>query len=157
LSALRPPWRPGGRNGEIRQEDAGQGSQSDAREKGRQASQRRLAQEGDEPQAGDRDRAVRGAARGRQGAPEPEPEVRREEVDEEVVSKEVDEEIECQKRFTEDEREKVVLAEIDGQEIDEAIETDEEVEREEIDEEVRVAEALVREEMTGATRREERR
>jgi hypothetical protein len=65
--------------------------------------------------------------------------------------------MECQKRFTEDEREKVVLAEIDGQEIDEAIETDEEVEREEIDEEVRVAEALVREEMTGATRRGERR
>ena len=41
--------------------------------------------------------------------------------------------------------------------MNEAIETDEEVEREEIDEEVRVAEALVREEMTGATRRGERR
>src|SRR6187402_3404838 len=57
-------------DGNVWQEGERQGREGDAREEARHAEERRLGQEGDEPQAGHRDRPV-GSARGRrQGAGE---------------------------------------------------------------------------------------
>ena len=50
-----------------------QGQARDARAQARNAAQRPLGQEGDEPQAGDRDRPVRGASRRREGAAQAQP------------------------------------------------------------------------------------
>jgi len=81
------------RHGEVREEGAGEGQEGHARAQGGQARKRRLAQKGEEPQAGDRDRSFRSAARRREGAAESEPlveEIGREDVvEEEVVGKEV--------------------------------------------------------------------
>ncbi len=60
----------GGTDGEIRRESEGEGGARDARAEARQAPLRALRQEGDEPQASDRDRPLRSAASGRQGAEE---------------------------------------------------------------------------------------
>src|SRR6476660_8292106 len=61
----------GGWNGrKVRQEGPQQGEEGDARAQARHAEERALRQEGEEPQAGDCDRVVRGAARRRQGAEE---------------------------------------------------------------------------------------
>jgi hypothetical protein len=57
---------------EVRKKGVQQGRARDARAQARDAEVRALGQEGDEPEAGDRDRPVGGEARGRQG-PEPGP------------------------------------------------------------------------------------
>src|SRR5256714_11925829 len=54
----------GGTNGAIRQEGSLQGEEGDAREKARHAEVGALGEEGQEPEAGDRDRAFRGSPRG---------------------------------------------------------------------------------------------
>src|SRR6187401_2169581 len=72
----------GAANGNVWQEGERQGREGDAREEARHAEERRLGQEGDEPQAGHRDRPVRSEEGRRQGAGE---EVRREEVDRQEV------------------------------------------------------------------------
>ena len=53
---------------EIRKEVAGQSGTRDARTKARETEERSIGQEGDESQAGDRHRTLRGATRRRQGA-----------------------------------------------------------------------------------------
>ena len=58
------------RHGEIWQEGIAEGQESAARAKTRHAEKRPVRQEGEEPQAGDCHRAVRGASRRRQGARE---------------------------------------------------------------------------------------
>jgi hypothetical protein len=52
---------------QVREEGVGEGREGDARAEARHAAQRRLGQEGGEPQAGHRDRIVRGAARRGEG------------------------------------------------------------------------------------------
>src|SRR3954447_1857067 len=66
----------------VREESTGQSREGDARTQTRHAEKRRLRQEGEEPQAGDRDRIVGSAPRGRQGAGE---EIVFEEVEREKV------------------------------------------------------------------------
>jgi hypothetical protein len=75
---------------EVRQEDSEEGRRGDARVQARQA-EKRVGQKGDEPQAGHRHRALRGAARRRQGAVE---EVELEEVVEEGLELEEVEQLE---------------------------------------------------------------
>src|SRR6185369_7299023 len=55
-------------HGQIRQEGSKQGRKDDARAQTRNLAQRTVGQEGDQPQAGDRDRPVGSAPRRRQGA-----------------------------------------------------------------------------------------
>src|SRR5262245_40049158 len=54
----------------IRQEGFGQGREGDARAEGRDPQVRSLGQEGQEPEAGDRDRPLGGSSRRRQGSGE---------------------------------------------------------------------------------------
>src|SRR4029077_7168714 len=70
----------GGTNGAIRQESSLQGEEGDAREKARYAEVGALGEEGDEPEAGDRDRAFRGSPRGRKGSEQTEEPEQEEEV-----------------------------------------------------------------------------
>ena len=114
------------RHGEVREEGAGEGQEGHARTQGGQARKRRLAQESEEPQAGDRDRSFRSATRRRQGAAESEPlveEIGREEaIEKEVVDEEVDiEEVGI---------EEICVEEIHGQEDDEEIGREEVIEEE---------------------------
>lgn len=98
----------GGRHGEVRKDRAVEGQEGDARTQGREAQKRAFRQEGDEPQAGDRDRTLRSATRRREGPGE---EVGIEEIGrEEVVVAEIGlEEVEGEKV----EREEIELEEID--------------------------------------------
>src|SRR4029450_1122465 len=66
----------------------GEGREGDARAQAGDAPERALGQEGDEPEAGDRDRALGGAPRGGQGAVQ---ETRGEEIDGEEALREHEE------------------------------------------------------------------
>src|SRR5688572_26534277 len=57
-------------NGQVRKESGRQGEKGDARAQARDAQERPLGQEGQEPQAGDRNRPVPGAQGGGEGAEE---------------------------------------------------------------------------------------
>jgi hypothetical protein len=73
------------------------GRTRDARVQTGQAQERPQRQNGEEPQAGDRNRALRGARRGCEGARE---EIQLEEIlKEEVLNKEELEQIECEKEI----------------------------------------------------------
>jgi hypothetical protein len=114
------------RHGEVREEGAGEGQEGHARAQGGQARKRQLAQKGEEPQAGDRDRSFRSAARRREGTAESESlieEIGREEVIEEEVggeeirAEEVDrEEVGSQEVVEESGREEVIEEVVVGEE-----------------------------------------
>jgi hypothetical protein len=100
----------------VREESAGQSREGDARTEARHPEERKLGQEGEEPQTGHRHRTVGSAERRRQSAVE-------EVVFEEVVFKEVvREEVICEEVIFKKVRiEKVVGEEIVGEEIDEEV------------------------------------
>ena len=109
------------RHGEVREEGAGEGQEGHARAQGGQARKRRLAQKSEEPQAGNRDRSFRSAARRREGAAESEPlveEIGREEViEEEVCVEEVCvEEVRAQEDDEEIGREEIIEEDVVGEE-----------------------------------------
>src|SRR5262245_48709260 len=72
--------RGGRRHGEVRPQGPAEGREGDARAEARDAEEREVREEGEEPQAGDRDRAVPGAPRGWEGSAQEEVVVEAKEV-----------------------------------------------------------------------------
>jgi len=146
------------RHGQVRKKGTGEGRQSHARTQGRHAAQRRLGQEGQEPEAGDCDRPVRSAPRRREGAAEEDgseeirfKEVRIEEIGfEEIRFKEISiEEI----RFKEISIEEIGDEEVGGEEVGIEEIGGEEIVRQEIRIEESCGEEEVRKEIGVVARR----
>ena len=67
-----PGFIGGNTDGEVREESERESRAGDARAEARHAQERRVGQDGEEPQAGDRDRTFGGAQSRREGAKEKE-------------------------------------------------------------------------------------